>query len=78
MLSDSTLAAPLILPCCTDLLFHEIKSGVYGPARAGPHVLGREKAVLLRQGQYLLCYDTFEHLLYVFGSAMGCQAPRTK
>ncbi len=39
----------LILPICMDLLQQEIEYSVYGPATAGPHVLGREKAVLLRQ-----------------------------
>jgi hypothetical protein len=45
-----------------DLLEEEVKSSVYGPAGAGPHVLGREKPVLLRQGQSPSCYDTLQNL----------------
>jgi hypothetical protein len=43
-------------------LDQEVEGGVYGPARASPHVLGREEAELLRQGQYLSCYNTLQHL----------------
>ncbi len=46
-----------------DLLNQVVKGSVYGPAGAGPHVLGREKVVLLSQGQILPCYDAFQHLL---------------
>jgi hypothetical protein len=45
-----------------DLLNKEVEGGVYGPARAGPHVLSREEAVFLRQGQNLSCYNTLQHL----------------
>jgi hypothetical protein len=45
-----------------DLLNQEVEGGVYGPTRASPHVLGREEAVLLRQGQYPSCYNTLQHL----------------
>jgi hypothetical protein len=43
-------------------LNQEVKGGVNAPARAGPHVLGREKAVLLKQGQNPPCCDTLKHL----------------
>jgi hypothetical protein len=37
----------------------EVKDGVYRLAEECPHVLGRERAMLLRKEQDLLCNDTF-------------------
>jgi hypothetical protein len=60
MSGDSSVATLSLF--CLDLLNQEVKGRVYGPARVGPNVLGREKAVLLRQEQNPSCYYTLEYL----------------
>jgi hypothetical protein len=41
-----------------DLPNEIVKDSIYGLAELGPHVLGSEMAVLLRQGKNLSCYKT--------------------
>jgi hypothetical protein len=44
-----------------DLLDEKVKGGVYWPAGASPHVLGRMKVVPLRQRCTLSCYVTLKY-----------------
>jgi hypothetical protein len=61
-----------------DLLNQEVEGGVYGPAGESPHVLGREEAVLFRQGQYPSCYNTLQHLTKRVKEGYGLPGSRDK
>jgi hypothetical protein len=61
-----------------DLLNQEVEGSVYGPAGASPHVLGREEAVLLRQGRYPSCYNTLQHLLKRVKEGKGLPGSRDR
>ncbi len=61
MSSDSSVAIPALLCHVAQICWARKSRAVYIYLRGRPHVLIREKAVLLRQRRYLSYYDNFEY-----------------